>query len=445
LLTDRPRDERYIAPSPAGFFSLSRLAMSAFLHLKNGRVLGPESRSAEPWAEVDLLIAHGRIAAIGKDLGPLGVTCETLDLEGRHVIPGLVDAHVHLTGGGGEAGFKTRVPRVEVSALSGNGVTSVVGVLGTDGATRTLRDLVASAYAVREEGLSAWCYTGNYAVPVMTLTGSVKDDLVFVEPIVGVGELAISDHRYSQPTLDELLRIASDAYVAGLTAGKSGVMHLHLGDGERGLELVRRALATAEIPARVWHPTHLNRNRRLWAEAKDLARVARPPYFDVTAFPHDDDPDTLSAVEAVLDWVGSGLPADRLTVSSDGGGCLPSFDHDGRMVAMGVGSCSTLLETLRGLVDAGLPLAEAVPFFTRQPAQVLGLRGGVAGEAGPKGVIALGSDADLVVLDGDLRLCHVFARGRAFVRDGGIVRGGTFEGVPSRATEQDAGCERRGR
>jgi len=418
--------------------------MSAFLHLRHGRVYGPAPLGAGPHGLVDLLVANGRIAAIGADLQPVGLGCETIELDGRTVIPGLVDAHVHLTGGGGEAGFRTRVPRVEVSALASHGVTSVVGVLGTDGVTRTMRDLVASAYAIREEGLSAWCYTGNYALPVLTLTGSVRDDLVFVDPVVGVGELALSDHRSSQPTLDELLRVASDVYVAGLTAAKPGVMHLHLGDGARGLDLVRRALQTTELPARLWHPTHLNRNRRLWAEAKDLARAPRPPFFDVTAFPADDDPDTLSAAEAVLDWVASGLPLERLTVSSDGGGCLPSFDHDGRMVAMGVGSCATLLETLRALVAAGMTLAQALPLFTSQPASVLGLRGGVAGEAGLKGRIALGADADLVVLDADLRPCHVFARGRAFVRDGGIVRGGTFEvvhGAAKGAGSKDPGGE----
>src|SRR5205085_7564452 len=139
---------------------------------------------------------------------------------------------------------------------------SVVGLLGTDGATRTIRDLVGRTLGLREEGISAWCYTGNYQVPVQTLTGSVRDDIVFIDPIIGVGELAISDHRSSQPTLDELLRVASDVHVAGMMSGKAGVLHLHLGDGPRGLELVRRALDGSELPPRVFHPTHVNRQRK---------------------------------------------------------------------------------------------------------------------------------------------------------------------------------------
>ncbi len=387
--------------------------------LKNGRFAG---RSGHPnSSEVsDILVGGSTILAIGdleadtRGLRASGVLDE-VDLEGRHLLPGLVDAHVHLTGGGGEGGFRSRVPRVELNHLVSHGVTTAVGVLGTDGATRTMRDLVASAYALREEGLSAYCYTGNYAVPVLTLTGSVKDDVVFVDPILGVGELAISDHRSSQPTFEELLRVASDAYVGGLTAQKAGVMHLHLGDGPRGLELVRRALAETELPARIWQPTHLNRNRSLWAEAKALARSQKPPFFDVTAFPPDDDPETLLAADAIVDWLETGLPSDRLSVSSDGGGCLPVFE-DGRLVGMGVGSSSTLLETLRALVLRGIDLGLAASFMTANPARVLNLH--------RKGRLGVGQDADLLVLDEALRPWLVMANGRIMLAEGRVTSTG---------------------
>jgi len=414
--------------------------MGALVLLRNGRIAEPTGSVEAPGLgsdePADILVANGKVALIGREIDLHGVPFEVVDLAGRAVIPGLVDAHVHLTGGGGEAGFRTRVPRVPLAPLVASGVTSAVGVLGTDGVTRTMRDLVACALALREEGLSAWCYTGSYAIPVVTLTGSVKDDIVFIDPIIGVGELAISDHRSSQPTFDELLRVASDAYVAGLTAGKSGVMHLHLGDGPRGLELVRQALATAELPSRLWQPTHLNRNRSLWAEAKDLARgvpfkagPARVPYFDVTAFPDDGDPDTLGAAEAVLDWLAAGLPAERLSVSSDGGGCLPTFDADGCMTAMDVGTPATLLDTVRALVDKGVPLARAIGFVTAHPARVLGLD---RPERGHKGHIVVGGDADLVVLDEALTPWSVMARGRWFIKEGEVVVRGTFESEWSR-------------
>ena len=212
-----------------------------------------------------------------------------VDAAGRRTIPGLIDGHVHVTGGGGEAGFRTRVPAVPLSRFTTAGITTVVGLLGTDDVARGPGELLATLYALREEGLNAYGYAGGYHVPPATLTGSVRGDLVFVEALIGIGEVAISDHRSSQPTLDELLRIASECHVAGVMTGKAGVLHLHLGDGARGLELVREALRTSELPARVFNPTHVNRRRALFAEALDLARQGST--VDITAFPVEEGED----------------------------------------------------------------------------------------------------------------------------------------------------------
>jgi beta-aspartyl-dipeptidase (metallo-type) len=342
---------------------------------------------------------------------------EVFDLEGRPVIPGLIDGHAHITGGGGEDGFATRVPTVPLSRFTRAGVTSVVGVLGTDDTTRSTRGLVAQAGALNEEGLSAWCHTGGYHVPPVTLTGSVRDDIVFVGPIIGVGELAISDHRSSQPTLDELLRIASDAHVAGLITRKAGIVHLHLGDGERGLALVHDAIRTTELPARVFNPTHVNRRAALFDEALDLAR--RGCYVDVTAFPVGEDDPAIAAPDAILRYLEAGCPADRITVSSDGGGCLPVFNAEGELVAMDIGTPAGLPETLRALLDAGLPLDAALPAFTSNAARLLRLRG--------KGRIEPGMDADLVILGEGGRIEGVIARGRWHVRDGSPRILGKFE------------------
>lgn len=172
----------------------------------------------DPLGRVDLLIAGRRIAAVGPDLPrlPAELPHEEVDLAGLVVTPGLLDAHVHLVGGGGEAGPATRVPPVQLTDLSTAGITTVVGVLGTDGTTRSVADLVARTLGLREEGLTAYCYTGSYELPAPTLTGTVRRDLTFVDPIIGVGELALSDHRSSQPTLDELLRVAADVHVGGM-------------------------------------------------------------------------------------------------------------------------------------------------------------------------------------------------------------------------------------
>ena len=366
---------------------------------------------------VDVLVADRRIAAIGADLPALPSALEhvEVDLSGHLLIPGLVDAHVHVSGGGGEAGPATRVPPIALTHLTTAGVTSCVGVLGTDGTTRTVRDLVATTLGLRELGLSAWCYTGSYQVPPVTLTGSVRDDIVFIDPILGVGELALSDHRSSQPTLNELLRVASDAYVAGMISNKAGVVHCHMGSGERGFDLLHQALDQAEIPARVYHPTHINRERWLFDAARKLAD--RGVTVDLTAFP--DDGETLLAADAVARWRADGAPMDRLTCSSDGAGCLPTFDADGRLLHMDVGSPVTLLEAIQTLIAAGEPLAEVLPVFTSNVARQMALSG--------KGAIAVGADADLVALTPAGELRSVWAMGRPMVQGGQPCQFGLFE------------------
>lgn len=382
--------------------------------IANAEVFAPE-----PLGRKHVLVCGEKVAWIGDEEPslPASIACERLDLEGRRLIPGLIDAHAHLTGGGGEAGAATRVPPVGLSRFTLGGVTSVVGVLGTDDVTRTPGSLLAAARGLEEEGLSAWCHTGGYHLPPVTVTGSVRGDLVHIDRMLGVGEVAVSDHRSSQPTLDEILRLAGEAHVAGLMTHKAGILHLHVGDGPRGLELVRQALAVSEIPARVFNPTHVNRRKALFEEALDLARKGCT--VDVTAFPVGEAEDAWSAEDAVERYLDSGAPPARLTVSSDGGGCLPVFDGDGRVTHMDVGDPAAPAKALRALLARGRPLEQVLPPFTTNVARLLRL--------GTKGRVAAGHDADLVSLDDEGRISSVMARGRWHVRDGRPVILGTFE------------------
>ena len=390
-------------------------APKTMLHLiANAHVYAPEDLGLR-----HVLVGGGRVLAIVND--PDDISAPGLvvdDLDGRRLLPGFVDAHAHLTGGGGESGFGSRVPAPLLSHYTGAGVTSVVGVLGTDDTTRDTRSLVAQTLALRDQGLGAWCHTGGYHVPPVTLTGSVRDDIVFVEPIIGVGELAISDHRSSQPSLDELLRIASEVHVAGLITGKAGILHLHLGDGERGLAAVRKALGQTELPPRVFNPTHVNRKRTLFDEAIELA--GHGCVVDVTAFPVEDDGDAWSAADAVTRYLDAGAPPANLTVSSDGGGCLPEFNSDGELVSMDVGSPAMLGDTLCTLLDAGADLERVLPVFTSNVARLLRL--------GDRGRIRPGARADLVVLGADHRISDVMLGGRWHVRGGVQAVFGSFEG-----------------
>ncbi|WP_309672608.1 beta-aspartyl-peptidase [Gemmatimonas sp.] len=384
------------------------------LLLRNATVFAPESRG-----QMDLLVGGEQILWMGASIGALPPVLDVteIDLGGRVVIPGLVDGHAHLTGGGGEAGPNTRVPAPPLSQYTLAGVTTTIGVLGTDDVTRSTAELVVTARGLVAEGLSAWCHTGGYHVPPVTLTGSVRGDIVHIDRVIGVGELALSDHRSSQPSLDDLLKVAAEAHVGGIMTGKAGVVHLHMGDGVRGLDLVRQALDASEIPARVFNPTHVNRKRALFEEAVALAR--RGCVVDITSFDVSPEEDAWSAADALERFWASEAPATNVTVSSDGGGCLPVFDADGRVVEMGVGHAGSLLATVRELVARGHGLDRILPAFTSNVAALLRLS--------TKGSLRVGADADLVVLDAEHRVRDVMARGVWHIQDGMTERRGTFE------------------
>ena len=135
--------------------------------------------------------------------------------------PGIIDRHVHVTGGGGEGSFHTQAPQVQLSSLIKGGVTTVLGLLGTDGISRSVENLLAKVKALKEEGISAYAICGAYGYPSTTVTGSVSKDIMFIDEILGV-KLAISDHRAPNITTEELIRLASDVRTAGMLSGKPG-------------------------------------------------------------------------------------------------------------------------------------------------------------------------------------------------------------------------------
>lgn len=359
----------------------------------------------EPVETTDILIAGGRIAALGRGLeAPRGWPVEVIEDRALTAVPAFIDQHVHVTGGGGEGGFATRCPEITASQITAMGIGTVVGVLGTDGISRSPADLLAKVRGLKEEGISAYMYTGAYRVPPPTLTGDLQRDLAWIPEVIGLGELAISDHRSSQPRQEEIERLVAETRVGAMLAGKRGICHFHLGDGERGLEPLRRLLDETEIPAEQIIPTHVNRRHELLGEAADYSKRFNAS-VDITAFDGPDD-DEFSAFNAVRTLIHLGVRPALITMSSDCNGSSPEFDDAGTATGMTVATNAALIRDWRRLVrEDVLNIEQALGLISGNVARVLGLHHS-------KGRLAVGYDADVALLDSGLQPRRTILGGR---------------------------------
>ncbi|MDU2063625.1 MAG: beta-aspartyl-peptidase [Sporomusaceae bacterium] len=388
-----------------------------FTLLQGARIFSPQELGTQ-----DLLLAGEKVAAIGQNLDFLPEKyCRRIDATGKWLVPGLIDGHIHLIGGGGEGGYHTRTPEVVLSDLTRAGITTVVGCLGTDGTMRHMSSLLAKVRALEIEGLSAYLYTGAYEVPGPTLTGSVRSDLLFIDKVLGAGEVAISDHRSSQPTVTELLKLVAEARNGGLLSGKAGIVHCHIGDGHEALKPLFAIIKGGEIPITQLVPTHVNRNPYLLQEAFRWGRLGGVIDMTSGVYPSEGCWEALRASQAIMRALAAKVPLDRITMSSDGNGSLPVFDEAGAPVSLAVATPQTLWEEIRDLwQNEGLPLAMALAVATSNIAKVLKLWP-------QKGEIQVGSDADFLVVTPDLTIEQVWARGQQMIAQGEILQRGTFE------------------
>lgn len=386
--------------------------------IRGARLYGPEDMGVK-----DVLTGGGKILKIADSLPAqeeYGV--EVIDGRGKILMPGLIDAHVHILGGGGEGGYHTRTPELMLSDALEGGVTTLVGCIGTDGTTRTMANLIAKARGLEEEGITTYIYTGSYQVPVRTLMGNVMDDLILIDKVVGTGEIAISDHRSSQPTKEEFAKIVADTRVGGILSGKAGLVNIHLGDGKEQLSYLKYVLEETQIPASNMLPTHINRSRSLMADGIDYAKRLGG-YIDLTTSSDPDflDPEEVKASTGLKMALEAGVPSDHVTFSSDGQGSLPVFDGEGKFIRLGVGRVSSIYREMRDAVlSDGVPVSDAIRAVTKNPAFLLKLP--------HKGRIAEYADADLVLSDSDtLEIDTVLAKGERLVSGKKVLKKGTFE------------------
>ena len=386
---------------------------SIFKLIQGGRLYDPQDQGVK-----DLLIAGNITVKIAEGIEPpRGLKVDIFDASDKIVVPGFIDLHVHLIGGGGEAGPASRVPEITLSKITEAGITTVVGVLGTDNVFRYPETLLAKIKALRAEGISAFMYTGSYHIPPSTITGSIKRDIALIDEVIGV-KIAISDHRASQPTAEELARIASEARVGGMLGRKAGIVHLHVGSGSQGLTPLIEVIERTEIPTSQFLPTHISRTPSLLRQGIEF--VKRGGYIDITALSHSLSWE-MGIVSIMKEILKSGINLKNVTISSDGNGSMPKFDEEGRLVGLATGEVSSLSKALRTLGGSDIiPLPDALKLITSNPAHRLGI-------SDRKGQIAEGKDADIVILDQDLQINQVYAGGRLMVDKGKAVVKGTFE------------------
>lgn len=378
-----------------------------FKLLKNGHCFLPEDAGKK-----DILIAFDRICSIEDHISTDNwPELELIDCQDRLVCPGFIDQHVHITGGGGEQGPISRIPEIMLGELLEAGVTTAVGVLGFDSVSRSIAGLLAKARGLEAEGITTYIYTGSYGSPTETLTGRVLQDIVLLDKVLGVGEIAISDYRSFHPTLPDLRVLASEAHAGGMLGGKAGILHLHVGDGKKGLQPLMQLIDESDFPIEMFVPTHVNRNPRVFSQGLQLLEMGG--HVDLTA----GETVGYSIAESLSNMQKKGLGMDRVTLSSDGNGSAPQNAAN----KSGVGSVAQLLSDVKNCVlDAKLNFSSVISLATINPAQTLKLYP-------QKGCLRPGSDADILVLNQDISLYRLLAKGEVLLKDQKAIRKGKYE------------------
>lgn len=380
-----------------------------FKLLKNGTCYGTQFLGKK-----DVLVVLDKIYKIADDIPSDNIPdLEIIDCTDKIVCAGFIDQHLHITGGGGEEGFISRIPEIKLSDIVSAGITTVVGVLGFDSITRNIEGLLAKARGLEAEGLNTYIYTGSYEVPTATITGKAMKDITLIDKIIGIGEIAISDHRSSHPTVDMLKEIAYEARMGGLLSQKAGIVHIHVGDGKKGLKPLLELLETSDFPLDMFVPTHLNRNKTLFHQAIEFANSGGN--IDLTSGQSSETGYSVpDALELILK---EKVPIDRVTVSSDGNGSIPPTPSGER-----VGKAVQLFEDIKICVlERKMDISTVLKTVTENVAKRIKLYP-------TKGVLAEGSDGDILVINPqDFRINSVFIGGEKFVDNGRVIRKGLYE------------------
>jgi beta-aspartyl-dipeptidase (metallo-type) len=387
--------------------------------IRGGHVFAPDDLG-----RADVALGYGKILAVGEDLSrrfaPLGAV-ETVDATDKLVVPGFIDQHLHFLGGGDFEGPLGRVPELHVSMITRGAVTTAVGIMGIDMDGKTLHALLIKAHELQRCGLSTYIYTGSFRVPSPYLTSSVRADITLIDQVLGV-KVAISEDTYPNLSLSELARVAGEVRLAAGISGKAAVIHAHIGRNATRLALIFDLLKTVNLPIRQLVPTHVNRHTPNTLEhAFEFTRLGGTIDFSANLSKRSGSLTGMNPDEAVKAALAAGVPLSQITLSSDANVSMPVLDDRDHPVGLHNAPPSILHREFVHVVRTnGLTLPQALPLVTTNVARVLGI-----GER--KGALAIGKDADVVLLNADLSVNTVIAGGRAMIQSGRVVVRGPFE------------------
>lgn len=382
------------------------IEMSETTILRNGRIIDPVNKVD---GEADLWLRDGRIVA-PESSEPVGA--RVFDVQGKWVVPGLIDMHVHLREPGEE--YKETIASGTRAAAAG-GFTAVACMPNT----RPVNDTAAVTRFILEQATSA----SARVYPVGAISkGSGGAGLAEYGELAAAGVVAVTDD--GQPVVDSQLMRRAMEYAAGHgllvishseepTLSRNGAINegeVSTRLGLRGIPwaaesiMVYRELALAELTGTRVHIAHVSTGA-----ATELIRQAKGRGVRVTAetAPHYF---TLTE-EAIGDYNTNAKMNPPLRTEGDRQAILRGL-QDGTLDAIATDHAPhSVLEkqvefdrAANGIIglETSLPLALAlvrarvidearlVELMASAPARILGVPGGTLG---------IGDVADVTVID----------------------------------------------
>ncbi len=374
-----------------------------FTLIKNGEIYAPTYRGKQ-----DILICMGKIVSVEPDLDlileNLSNKIQTIQAKKMIIVPGFIDQHMHFLGGGGKLGYSSRAGNIRYNDIIKFGVTSAIGSLGVDSYLKNLDELLTRARELESQGLSTYILTGGFLLPLKSITSNVFSDIIYIDKVVGVGEIGISDAYSSQPTTKEIIRISANTKVASAISEKAGMVFIHVGPGKKGLDLLWKAIKETDLSITQFVVTHVNRNMKLLEEAAEFAKLGGRIDITTGISPKLGIKKAIVPSKAIKYLIENGVSIDSITLSSDAGGFRVVDDNNNRIDSILLSS-ETLLETIVGCVKhqkIDLPLV--LKTITSNVASIWNFK--------HKGVIKPYVDADLVFLDNNLNIKRVMFKGK---------------------------------